>query len=73
MKHKELAKMGNPELQEKLKELKKELMKENAQVAIGTAPKNPGKISQTKKTIAKIKSIITRGVVESTQQTSFKK
>ncbi len=57
MKYKELLKLSKEELKEKMKELQKELMKENAQVAIGTAPKNPGKIGNTKKTIAKIKSI----------------
>jgi len=50
----ELKLMQKQELEDKLKELKKELMKENAQIAIGTVPKNPGKIKQIKKTIARI-------------------
>ena len=42
----------------KLDELYKELMKDNAQVATGTIPKNPSKINVAKKTIAKIKTIM---------------
>lgn len=58
MNYKELKNIPKEELKNKLAEQQKELMKENAQVAIGTAPKNPGKISNIKKTIAKIKSIL---------------
>lgn len=58
MKFKEIKSMPQPELQEKLKELQMELIKMNSQVATGTTPKSPGKIKETKKTIAKIKSIL---------------
>ena len=58
MKFKELKSMGNDELREKLRELEMELIKSNAQVATGTVPKSPGKIKQTKKSMAKIISII---------------
>ncbi len=58
MKFKELVAMGQPDLKSKLTELQKDLMKDNAQVASGTLPKNPGKIRLTKKTIAKIKQIL---------------
>lgn len=60
MKFKDLKAMPKNELNEKLLELKRELIKENAQVAIGTIPKNPGKLKTTKKTIAKIKSLVSR-------------
>ena len=42
---------------EKAAELKKELVKMNAQVAIGTAIKNPGQIRNIKKTLARIITI----------------
>ena len=59
MKIKELRNMPEAELKHKMQELYKELMKDNAQVATGTIPKNPGKLRLAKKTIAQIKTIIT--------------
>ncbi len=58
MKFKELKALQPAELREKSLELKKELMKENAQVAIGTMPKNPRKLRLAKKTIARIEMIL---------------
>ncbi len=58
MKFKELQSMSENELQDKMKELKMDLIKANAQVATGTIPKNPGQVKQAKKAIAKIKSIL---------------
>lgn len=58
MKFKEILGMSVQDLQEKLGELYKDLMKDNAQIATGTLPKNPGKIKMTKKTIAKIKQVL---------------
>jgi len=55
---KEISSLGIGELESKFKELKKELMKQNTQVASGTVPKSPGHIKQTKKTIAKILMLI---------------
>jgi len=49
--------MHEPELDSKILELKKELMKTNSQIATGTVPKNPGKIKEMKRTIAKILTI----------------
>ena len=60
MKAKELARMEVAELKSKLVEIKKELMKENAQVATGTVAKNPGKIKVMKKTVAKIMIILSQ-------------
>ncbi len=54
MRAKELKLMSEPELENKVVELRKELMKAYSQVAIGTIPKNPSKIKEIKKTIAKI-------------------
>jgi ribosomal protein L29 len=58
MKYKELAGMPRAELEEKKKEMQMELIKSNAQIATGTVPKNPGKVSETKKTIAKINQLL---------------
>ncbi len=57
MKKKELSLMQADEMNSKLIELRKELMKSNSQVATGTVPKNPGQIRQIKKTIARILTI----------------
>ncbi|MBW3003311.1 50S ribosomal protein L29 [Candidatus Woesearchaeota archaeon] len=57
-KKKELAGMTKQDLLSKMDELKKELIKENAQVATGTVPKNPGQIKAMKKTIARIITIL---------------
>ena len=57
MKAKEIRGMDKSTLDEKIIELKKELVKVNAQVAIGTALKNPGQVKKIKKTLAKILTI----------------
>jgi len=54
MKNKELAALKNEELDSKVKELRKELMKLYSQVAAGTTPKNPGQIRASRRTIARI-------------------
>lgn len=54
MKVKELRLMNESDLNNKIIELKKELMRINSQIAIGTVPKSPGKVKEIKKTIAKI-------------------
>ena len=58
IKIKELRELPVKELEKKLAELKLELMKLNSQVATGTAPKNPSQVRNTKKTIARILTII---------------
>ena len=58
MKFKELKALPQTDLREKILELRKELIKENAQVAIGTVPKNPRKLRLAKKTIARIETIL---------------
>ena len=57
MKSKELKVMSELDLKNKELELKKELMKINSQIAIGTLPKSPGKIKYMKRAIAKILTI----------------
>lgn len=57
MKFKDVTKMPKDELDKKLGELKTELMKLNAQVAIGTTPKNTKQIRDMKRTMAKIETL----------------
>lgn len=54
LRYKELAKLSSAEVDKRLIEIKKELMKFKAQVARGTPPENPGKIRSLKRAIAKI-------------------
>lgn len=55
---KEFNKLKKEELESKLVEIKKELMKENAQVARGTVPKSSGLLKQLKKSIARINMLL---------------
>ncbi|MBU0757255.1 MAG: 50S ribosomal protein L29 [Nanoarchaeota archaeon] len=57
MKIKELRSKNSSELDTMYEEMKKELIKLNAQVATGTTLKSPGKIKQIKKNIARILTI----------------
>lgn len=57
MKSREIRGFGVSASNEKLLELKKELIKINAQVAIGANIKDPGQVKKIKKTIAKIYTI----------------
>ena len=54
MKAKEVRGTDKGIINEKLIELKKELVKINAQIAIGTSIKNPGQVRKIKKTLARI-------------------
>jgi len=58
IKNEELRKLNNSELQSKLLEMKKDLIKVNAQVAAGTVPENPGNVRNIKKTVARIHTIL---------------
>ena len=58
MKIKELRSLNREELNKKLIELRKDLIKQNAQIATGTSPKSPGQVKQIKKTIARILTIV---------------
>jgi ribosomal protein L29 len=59
MKAKELRKLTVKELQEKYGEMQAQLIKERAQVARGTQSKNPHIIKNTRKSIARILTILT--------------
>jgi len=58
MKFKELKAMPAEELKIKLHDIQKDLIKDNAQVATGTIPKNPSRIRLAKKSIARIKMLL---------------
>ena len=60
MKKSEVKGLGKAELKEKLSQLRKELMKLNAQIATGTTPKSPGHLKVIKKTIARINTKLNR-------------
>lgn len=53
--------MQKQELRQKMDELRKELVKLYAQVATGTPPKNSGQIRNSKRTIARINTILAGG------------
>ena len=57
IKIKELRSMDDKTIATRLTELRNELISLNAQVAMGTAPENPGKIKEIKRTIARILTV----------------
>lgn len=57
-KMKEMRGMSETQLNERLSQLRMELVKFNTQVATGTAPKSPGLIKQAKKNIARIMTLL---------------
>ena len=54
LKKKDLKKLSEQDLKQKIEELRKEMIKINAQIATGTPPANKGGINQIKKNIARI-------------------
>jgi large subunit ribosomal protein L29 len=73
MKIKELRELGKEDMKTRLEELRKELIKHNAQIATGTVPKSPGQVKQTKKTIAKILTILNEKEARKEQSSSVSK
>lgn len=61
---KELRGLSENELNKRLEELRKELIKLNAQVGTGTTPKSPGLIKNTKKSIAMILTLLRKKELE---------
>lgn len=57
MKYKELSKMNREELDKKIHDIRMELMKLNAQIAIGTTPKSTKQIRELKKNIARYETL----------------
>ena len=58
LKKSELKRMEEPALLEKRNELRKEMIKINAQLSTKTTPENPGRIRAVKKTIARINTML---------------
>lgn len=54
----ELREMDQEELEDQLIQLRNDLAKEKSAIASGTQPENAGKISEIRKTIARIKTIL---------------
>ena len=54
---KELRSLSQTELQARMADIHKELIKVNAQVATGTIPKNPHQIRNAKRTVSRILTI----------------
>ena len=65
--------MNELELENKSSEIKKELMKINSQIAIGTVPKSPGKVKEMKRAIAQILTIKKENATRTGQKTEAKK
>ncbi len=57
LRQKEISKMKKEELLKKKRELELELAKERSSAAIGGTVKNPGRLKEIKRTLARIKSI----------------
>ncbi len=53
----EIRKLGEKELDEKILELNKELMKVKSQIATGAPPENPGRVKEIRRTLARIKTL----------------
>lgn len=58
IKSKEYKTMTQKAMQEKLFDLRKELLRLNAQIATGTTPENSGKIREIKRTISRLNTHI---------------
>jgi len=54
IKARELRKMNDAQLNEKLIQFRKELISMNAQISVGTAPEKPSRVREVKKNIARI-------------------
>jgi large subunit ribosomal protein L29 len=56
LRSREIRKLEKPEAEKKLKELRLELAKERANIAIGAAASSPGKVRELRKTIARLET-----------------
>ncbi len=58
IKKSEFKQMNEGTAKEKMNDLKKELIKINSQIAMGTLPQSPGRIKEIKRTVAKLNMIL---------------
>ena len=68
LKKNEFQNLTKQESENKLKELRTELMKLKAQVSRGTPPENPGKIRSIKRNIARILTFMSKKQREATNK-----
>lgn len=73
IKKSEFENMSEQVLQEKLVDLKKELMKANSQRYAGTPPENPGRVREVRKTIARIYTKLSQKQQEAKKVTKTEK
>ena len=60
MKTKDIHALSVEDIEKRMSEARRELMKLNAQIASGTTPSSPGQVKQLKKTIAKLATELKR-------------
>jgi large subunit ribosomal protein L29 len=58
LKTSEIRDMGKDEMQEKLTDLKKEIIEEQGQIETGGFADNPGRLKEMRRTIARIKTVL---------------
>lgn len=63
-KTKAIRAMGKQQMLDRITELRKQLLKFNSQIAVGTIPESPGKVKQIKKEIARILTIMNEPLKE---------
>lgn len=77
IKKSELKQLSESQINQKVVDLKRELLKLNSQRATGTTLENPGKIKQVKKTVARLYTRLTeiksKPAVQETKKVSTKK
>lgn len=54
---KEMAALAKPELEKKMTEIRLELAKEKASAFVGGSVKNPGRIREMRRTVARMKTL----------------
>jgi len=60
MKARMLRELAEKQLEAKLLELRRDILKVRTQVATGASPKNAGQIRRARRTVARIKTILTQ-------------
>jgi len=60
----EIRDLSDEDMEEKIKELRDELLREKSMIASGGAPENPGRIREIKRTIARILTIKKEGATK---------
>ena len=72
IKKSEFKNMDVKGMEDKMRELRMELIKVNAQIAVGTTPEKPGRVKQIKRTIARLNTHIRNKTVANISKISAK-